>query len=108
VITVLTYWRALRPGPASATTFMHLLGRDGTVVAGYDGFGAPPVRWHTSDRVVQVHRMPVPGDLAPGVYPIEVGWYEKDTGVRWKVNSRSIGYVVERLLLPLDVMAKEK
>jgi hypothetical protein len=108
VVTVLTYWSALRPCPPSSTTFMHLLGRDGRVVAGYDGVGAPPEQWRSGDRFVQVHRFAVPADMAPGKYPIEVGWYEKDSGVRWTVGRRRTNVRLDRLIIPLDVAAKDE
>jgi hypothetical protein len=107
VVTVLTYWRATGPGPASGITFLHLLGPDGTVITGYDGFGAPPNRWQAGDVMVQVHRFALPGGLAPGAYPIELGWYERDSGARWPIDLRD-GDRVDRLLLaPLRVAAKD-
>jgi hypothetical protein len=108
VITILTYWRAAGPGPAAGITFLHLLDPEGAVVAGYDGFGAPPNRWRAGDVVVQVHRFVLPGDLAPGTYPIELGWYERNSGLRWSVDL-SGGAQVDRLLLAsLRVAEKEK
>jgi hypothetical protein len=98
VVTVITYWRTVRPASAAATTFLHVLNHDGAVVAGYDGFGAPPNRWIGDDVVVQVHRFILPNDLAPGIYPIELGWYERDTGVRWRVQDPGGGQI-DRLLL---------
>lgn len=98
IVTVITYWRTVRPAAADAITFLHVLNSDGAVVAGYDGFGAPPNRWIGNDVVVQVHRFALPGDLAPGVYPLEIGWYERDTGVRWTVQDPQ-GRQVNRLLL---------
>jgi hypothetical protein len=108
VITVLTYWRVRGLGPPSATTFMHLLGRDGRVLAGYDGLGVPPEQWQLGDRFVQVHRFALPADLEPGKYPIEFGWYEQDTGERWRVGRRKTNVTVDRLLIPLDVVAKDE
>ena len=98
VVTVLTFWRVVQPGPATAITFLHLLSPEGMVIAGYDGFGAPPNRWCGDDLVVQVHRLALPGDLRDGAYPIELGWYERDTAVRWKVQTAE-GEQPNRLLL---------
>jgi hypothetical protein len=106
-IALLSYWRAAGPGPAAGTTFLHLLGPDGAVAAGVDGFGAPPNRWQAGDVVVQVHRFALPGDLAPGAYPIELGWYERDSGVRWGVALAEGGQVDRVLLQPLSVAAKD-
>jgi hypothetical protein len=108
VVTLLTYWQAAGPGPAAGITFLHLLGPDGAVVSGYDGFGAPPNRWQAGDTVVQVHRFALPGDLAPGVYPLELGWYERDSGVRWAVDMPGGGQVDRLLLVPLEVATKDE
>ena len=78
---------AVEPGPAQGITFLHMLDANGAVVAGYDGFGAPPNRWIAGDTIVQLHRFAVPGDLADGDYPLELGWYERDTGQRWAVDT---------------------
>jgi 4-amino-4-deoxy-L-arabinose transferase-like glycosyltransferase len=105
VVTVLTYWHVLQPGPAMGITFLHLLGPDGAVVAGYDGFGAPPNHWVAGDVLVQVHRFGLPGDLAPGRYPVELGWYERDALARWNVPTAGGGHApADRVLLqPLVV-----
>lgn len=103
VVTVVTYWRVVQPASLQAITFLHLLRPDGTVASSYDGFGAPPNQWFSGDVIVQVHRFPVPGDLPPGRYPIELGWYERDTMRRWKVLTA--GGEVDRVLLqPLEVV----
>ena len=73
------------------------------MVAGYDGFGAPPNRWLAGDVIVQLHRFALPGDLAAGEYPVELGWYERDTGARWTAAVDG-GASVDRLLIgPLQV-----
>ena len=77
-------------------------------MTGYDGFGAPPNRWQPGDTIVQVHRFALPGDLAPGAYPIELGWYEQDTGARWAVGLDGGGQVDRLLLAPLTVATKDE
>ena len=105
VVTVLTYWHVVQPGPAEGITFLHVLGTEGTVVAGYDGFGAPPNRWIAGDVLVQIHRFGLPGDLSPGRYPVELGWYERDTLERWHVPTGDGGQTpADRVLLqPIEV-----
>jgi 4-amino-4-deoxy-L-arabinose transferase-like glycosyltransferase len=104
LVTLLTYWRARQPASAQAITFVHLLGSEGHVLAGSDRFGAPPNRWLGGDVIVQLHRMVLPAGLAPGVYPVEIGWYERDSGLRWAVTLDG-GQAVDRLLLgPLHVL----
>jgi hypothetical protein len=101
-ITVLTYWRVNEPGSPAGITFLHVLGPDGAVVAGYDGFGAPPNRWRAGDVVVQVHQFALPADLSPGRYPLELGWYERDAGARWTVTLAEGGQVDRVLLRALE------
>jgi hypothetical protein len=102
-VTVLTYWQAIEPGPGDGITFLHLLSPEGAVVAGYDGFGAPPNRWIAGDVVVQVHRFALPGDLPPGAYPVELGWYGRDTGARWLASLPAQGQTDRLLLQPLQI-----
>jgi 4-amino-4-deoxy-L-arabinose transferase-like glycosyltransferase len=97
-ISLLTYWRPLQAGSASSVTFVHLLSAEGSVVSAYDGFGAPPNRWVGGDVIVQVHRLGLPADLQPGTYPIELGWYERDSGARWQAALPG-GEQADRLLL---------
>jgi hypothetical protein len=44
---------------------------------------APATCWQAGDRIEQTYGIPLPGGLAPGAYPIEVGWYDANTGERW-------------------------
>ena len=88
-------------GPALAG-----LDAGGAVVTGYDGFGAPPNQWVAGDTIVQVHRFAVPGDLADGAYPRELGWYERDTEVRWAVDTGA-GQVDRVLLGAISVQGAE-
>ena len=105
-VTLITYWQMVQPGSATATTFLHLLRPEGTVASGYDGFGAPANLWVSGDRVVQLHRLQVPADLPAGTYPVELGWYERDTGERWPVALPD-GTAVDRVLLrPLVVVGE--
>jgi hypothetical protein len=81
-----------------------VLDAEGQVLVGDDAFGAPPNRWQAGDVIVQLYRMVLPADLAAGVYPLEIGWYERDTGQRWEVTLDG-GQAVNRLLIgPLQVV----
>jgi 4-amino-4-deoxy-L-arabinose transferase-like glycosyltransferase len=104
VVTLLTYWQAIEPGVPEAITFAHLLNPEGVVVSGHDGFGAPPNRWIGGDVIVQLHRLSLPSDLAPGDHVIELGWYERDTGVRWPITLSDESQIDRLLLQPLTIM----
>jgi hypothetical protein len=104
LITLVTYWRARQPASAQAVTFVHALDLEGQVLAGDDGFGAPPNRWQAGDVIVQLHRMVLPADLASGAYPLEIGWYERDSGQRWELGLDGGGTVNRLLIGPLQVV----
>jgi hypothetical protein len=80
------YWRALAEMEASYTVFTHLLGLDGQVAAQQDN---PPVNgtyptplWLPGEVVRDPYAIALPADLAPGDYPVEVGLYIAENGLR--------------------------
>jgi 4-amino-4-deoxy-L-arabinose transferase-like glycosyltransferase len=103
LVTLVTYWRAQQASSAQAITFVHVLDPQGQVLVGDDAFGAPPNRWQAGDVIVQLHRVVLPADLASGVYPIEIGWYERDSGQRWGVSLDGKAVVNRLLIGPLQV-----
>ncbi len=62
------------------TVFVHLLGPDGRVVAGHDGqpMGGlrPTTSWVPGEYIADAHQVPIPGNLDPGEYVVEVGLYD--------------------------------
>jgi hypothetical protein len=79
-LSVVLYWKALAEMDAAYTAFVHLLGPDGRVAAGHDGEPAagqrPTTGWVPGEYVVDAHPLPIPADLPPGEYAIEVGLYD--------------------------------
>jgi hypothetical protein len=68
------------------TVFTHLLGPDGQILAQQDN---PPVNgtypttlWLPGEIVVDPYTIPLPTDLPPGDYPIQVGFYIAENGLR--------------------------
>lgn len=89
---LLTFWQVLEAGPSATRygepalrTFVHLLDREGTVVAGVDVLGAAADTWRTGDVLVQLHRLPAPSQV--GDYAVEVGWYVPPHGPRLRVDA---------------------
>ena len=105
---LLTYWRALQTGPSSTLygqpalrTFVHLLDREQSVVAGTDVLGAAPATWQAGDTVVQLHTFNVPS--APGRYAVELGWYVPPNGPRLAIGG-GLDAPGQRILLdPVEV-----
>jgi hypothetical protein len=80
------HWLVDAQPNAEWTTFTHLLRRneDGTYeqVAGKDGLPGggtlPTLRWQEGWRVLDEYQIPLPADLAPGVYTLAAGLYQPD------------------------------
>ncbi len=86
-VALLTYWRVEEPLPEPVKIFMHLTGDSDVPLAQGDGLGSPPRGWAAGDVIVQRHTIPLPADLAPGLYRLQVGLYSPDTMVRWPVQT---------------------
>jgi hypothetical protein len=85
-IILTLFWRALREMDESYTVFTHVLGPDGQVVAQQDN---PPINgtypttlWLTGEVITDPYIISLPADLASGAYPIQVGFYLPDNGLR--------------------------
>jgi hypothetical protein len=83
-LTVTVRWRVDKPPHRAATSFAHLLDAHGAYLAGWDGLTAPATCWQAGDWIEQRYAIPLPQELPPGVYPVEVGWYDAETGRRWR------------------------
>ena len=91
---LLTYWRVETPPPTPLKVFVHLVGESRSPVAQDDGLGSPSRGWVTGDLLVQKHVLPLPADLSPGLYKLQLGLYNAPAGSRLSVAG------VDRLLLP--------
>ena len=100
-LTLMTTWRIRQPlttNPApSLKIFIHLLNAEGQVVAQYDGLDVRLTGLQPGDELAQLHQLPLPPELPPGPYALQIGLYEVETGARLTVST-PIG-LVDRLLL---------
>jgi len=85
-VAVVLYWQAAGTPTHDYTVFVHLLGPDGSPLAGADG---PPVGgdyptsfWRAGDQVQDRHTLSLPANLTAGTYRLAVGLYDPQTGVR--------------------------
>jgi hypothetical protein len=90
--TVLTYWQVgqLAPPLYSAPplkAFVHLETQAGLPFTQSDGLDAPSQFWRSGDVIVQLHRLHIPPGTAPGVYPLTVGLYNPQTGIRARFSA---------------------
>ncbi|MFN2137386.1 MAG: hypothetical protein ACK2UK_15605 [Candidatus Promineifilaceae bacterium] len=83
---LMLYWQSLVPTAVDYDIFVHLLNGAGEIVAQVDrqplsGL-APTSFWQPGDIVRDPYTIPVPSDLPPGDYQIQVGLFDRQTGAR--------------------------
>jgi len=85
-LRVMLWWEALAPPGMDYTVFVHLVDEGGQLIGTGDqpplGGGFPTRMWQPGDGVADEHTIPLPPDLSPGAYSVQVGWYDPTTGVR--------------------------
>ncbi len=87
-------WQANEIPSQDYTVFVQLLDSDRQWVAGAD---APPINnfyptsfWQPGDTIEDVHWLTIPARLPPGEYPVLIGLYEPDSGIRLpRLDSRT-------------------
>ena len=97
-VVVFTAWRVTWAAEHPLSIMAHLLDAQGRMISGDDGLGVPIETWQIGDVIVQVHRLNVPRNTAPGTYWIETGIYRLDTLERYRIlqEGQEVG---DRLLL---------
>lgn len=77
------YWRALDRMDADYAIYLHLLDAGGRKVAQRDTVirqsDYPTSRWRPGELAVDVADLPLPAEIAPGEYRLELGVYRMDT-----------------------------
>jgi 4-amino-4-deoxy-L-arabinose transferase-like glycosyltransferase/peptidoglycan/xylan/chitin deacetylase (PgdA/CDA1 family) len=102
-VTLTLHWQALREMDESYTVFAHLVDRNGEVRAQRDSApmsgSYPTTLWQPGEFVTDVHTIPVPCDLPPGDYVLEVGLYLADTGARLAVAGNGDRILLDKVIL---------
>jgi hypothetical protein len=95
---VVTYWRITATFEREVVLFSHVLAGDPNqpILAQQDSLDVPSFYWAPGDVFAQVHRFALPPDAKPGLYPIEVGAYTRDDGVRLPVYDQTGNVVGDR------------
>jgi 4-amino-4-deoxy-L-arabinose transferase-like glycosyltransferase len=75
------YWATGARPPANSAYFAHLIGPDGTRYAQADPV-LPVEQWGPQRAFTTPLALPLPPDLAPGRYQLEIGVYDRATGQR--------------------------
>ncbi len=102
------HWRANRFIHTDYTTFVHVVGPDGTLVTQSDGrpMGGflPTSYWPPRQVVPDDYTLTLPEDAPPGEYKVLVGWYDLATDSRLPITraGESLGdaYVVGTFTVP--------
>ena len=104
-LTFFTTWQVQQQGqPIPLAIFMHLLNAQEQIVGQQDGLGFPPHSWQPGDEFVHVHHIPTPTNLTPGIYWLQFGLYNRDTGQRWSLWDDQQAPLGDRILLgPIKV-----
>lgn len=84
-------WQAQETPDEDYTVFVHLLGLDGVCCVWQQDVMPrqnqyPTSRWLAGEVVVDDYIIKLPPDMAPGLYPLEIGLYVAETGLRLPVT----------------------
>jgi 4-amino-4-deoxy-L-arabinose transferase-like glycosyltransferase len=103
-VDVTLFWSASARPSRDYTVFVHLLDRQGQLVASADspprGGRAPTSVWDAGDVVADPHALAVPANASTGPYTVEVGLYQKSSGRRLAVFDSTGRKVGDRVLIP--------
>jgi hypothetical protein len=75
-------WAVKNPLPDDLALFVHLVDKNGEIVAQYDGLDVAPSTLQSGDRFIQRHGLPLPSDLEDGEFYIRLGAYTRRQGQR--------------------------
>lgn len=101
-------WQAVQPPTTDYTVFVHALMPDGSCTPcawQQDTMPQqnqyPTSRWQSGEFIFDSYQIQLPADLAAGIYPIEVGLYLADSGIRLAIDSTVVNtgdaIVIERI-----------
>lgn len=106
-VNLVLQWKSLARAEESYTVFVHLIDAANRPLVTLDYTplgGAAPThlwipKWLPGQRLWDPYRLPVPPELAPGVYYVEVGLYEMTGGRRLHLSDAAGNYVGDRFIL---------
>lgn len=100
-LTVLTYWRIHRAPVAPLKLFLHLIDETGQLVAQHDGLDVQTDAILPGDEIIQLHTIWL-SDLATGIYALQIGVYESETGARLPIQIGNVSG--DRVLLTASMV----
>lgn len=112
MVNVTLEWESLAKAEDSYTVFVHLIDGNNVPYVFLDytplGGSAPThlwiPKWLPGQRYTDPYRLPIPDDLPPGTYYIEVGLYEMVSGRRLHISDSAGNLNGDRIILgPIEV-----
>ena len=83
VITTTLAWKVLSTPSEDLVRFVHVLGPDKRPIVQNDGVPCAgeciAESWLPDEVLLDNVQLTIPADLAPGLYPVVVGWYDRTT-----------------------------
>ena len=106
-LNVTLFWQPRTETNQSYSVFVHLLDKQGQIVAQHDSAPAngtlPTNIWLSDEIIVDTHTLPISADLPAGQYDLRVGLYDPTTGQRLPVTSAQSVANGALLLSPVEI-----
>lgn len=102
-VELLTVWRVRGRFAPEAVAFTHVMNHEGRVIGQLDRLDVPSWHWKEGDVFVQLHRFPIDSDTPPGLYPVQIGMYDREGSERLPVVVDGARVDDRILLRPLEV-----
>lgn len=100
---LLTWWRVAQADGTPLKLFVHLIDGQSKLLGGDDRLDVPVDGWQSGDLFYQIHRLTLPADTLPGIYQVELGWYDARTIERLPVWGDGYAIADRVLLTPVEV-----
>lgn len=81
-LEIMSFWEVANSPQEDIKLFLHLLDKDGQIVAQHDGFDFLVRGLRQGDELVQLHTISLPEDLEPGEYGLQIGAYRTADSTR--------------------------
>jgi len=105
------YWQCLEEMSTSYTVFTHLLDHEGRMWGQGDSIphhgDLPTSEWVAGEVIVDSYQIPVASGASPGVYTIEIGMYDAQTGERLPAADPSGNRLAGDRIVVSEVMINE-
>jgi 4-amino-4-deoxy-L-arabinose transferase-like glycosyltransferase len=104
-LELILHWQLQEKPARQYTIFAHLLDASGQVVAGFDANEYPTSFWREEggERLLSYMPLPLPRDLAPGTYQLEIGVYNQPSGERLTLLDGEEAVADRLLLQPINL-----